>query len=90
MARAYDAVVVGAGPNGLAAAIALARAGHSVLVLEANDTIGGGCRSAEVTQPGLVHDICAAVHPMATVSPFFNDVPELRVRNATAQTMADV
>jgi phytoene dehydrogenase-like protein len=73
--RAYDAVVVGAGPNGLAAAITLARAGHSVLILEGNDTIGGGCRSGEVTLPGFVHDICAAVHPMGIVSPFLRELP---------------
>ena len=60
----YDAVVVGAGPNGLAAAITLASAGRSVLVLEAEETIGGGVRSAELTLPGFVHDICSAVHPL--------------------------
>jgi len=70
-----DAVVVGAGPNGLAAAIELARAGRSVLVLEANDTIGGGCRSAELTLPGFVHDICSAIHPLALASPFFRSLP---------------
>lgn len=75
MARVHDAVVVGAGPNGLAAAIVLARAGHSAIVLEAADTIGGGCRSGEITLPGFVHDICAAVHPMGVVSPFFNELP---------------
>ena len=68
-------MVVGAGQNGLSAAIELARAGLSVTVVEANDTIGGGCRSAEVTLPGVVHDLCAAVHPMGLVSPFFRELP---------------
>lgn len=71
----YDAVVVGSGPNGLAAAIALADRGRSVLVLEAADTVGGGCRSAELTLPGFVHDTCSAVHPMAVASPFFKSLP---------------
>src|SRR2546423_12408961 len=71
----YDAVIVGAGPNGLAAAITLARAGRSVLVLEAKETIGGGTRSAELTLPGFVHDVCSAIHPMALGSPFLRELP---------------
>ncbi|HEY3082390.1 MAG TPA: NAD(P)/FAD-dependent oxidoreductase [Chloroflexota bacterium] len=74
-ARSPDAVVVGAGPNGLAAAIVLARAGRSVLVLEDHETIGGGVRSAELTLPGFVHDVCSAIHPLALASPFFRSVP---------------
>jgi phytoene dehydrogenase-like protein len=70
-ADAPSAVVIGAGPNGLAAAITLAEAGHRVRVLEANSTIGGGCRSAELTLPGFRHDVCSAVHPLAVASPFF-------------------
>jgi phytoene dehydrogenase-like protein len=70
-----DAVVVGAGPNGLAAAIALARAGRSVRVLEAAETIGGGSRSAELTLPGFTHDICSAVHPHPLASPFLRELP---------------
>ena len=70
-----DAIVVGAGPNGLAAAIALARAGRSVRVLEAAETIGGGSRSAELTLPGFVHDICSAVHPHPLASPFLRELP---------------
>lgn len=66
-----DAVVVGAGPNGLAAAVTLARAGLAVQVLERADTIGGGVRTSEVTIPGFRHDVCAAVHPLAVASPFF-------------------
>jgi phytoene dehydrogenase-like protein len=71
----YDAVVVGSGPNGLAAAATIAQSGASVLVLEANDTIGGGTRSAELTLPGFVHDVCSAIHPLAVASPFFRSLP---------------
>jgi phytoene dehydrogenase-like protein len=71
----YDAIVVGAGPNGLAAAITLARAGHSVLVVEAEETPGGGSRSAELTLPGFVHDVCSAIHPFGLASPFFRSLP---------------
>ena len=70
----YDAVVVGAGPNGLAAAITLARAGRSVLLMEARETVGGGMRSAELTLPGFVHDVCAAIHPLGLASPFFRSL----------------
>lgn len=68
------AVVVGSGPNGLAAGVVLARAGIDVTVLEAEDEIGGGTRSAELTLPGLVHDICSATHPTAVASPFFRSL----------------
>jgi phytoene dehydrogenase-like protein len=71
----FDAVIIGAGPNGLAAAITLAEAGRSVVVLEAEDTIGGGMRSAELTLPGFTHDVCAAVVPLALASPFFRTLP---------------
>ena len=76
MARtAYDAVVVGSGPNGLAAAITVAQAGRSVLVREAADTVGGGVRSAELTLPGFVHDVCSAIHPIGAASPFLQTLP---------------
>jgi phytoene dehydrogenase-like protein len=75
MANDCDAVIVGSGPNGLAAAITLARTGLSVRVLEGNSTIGGGARSAELTLPGFVHDVCSAIHPLAAGSPFFNTLP---------------
>ena len=71
----YDAIIVGAGPNGLAAAITLARAGRSVLVLEAASTVGGGTRSGELTLPGFTHDICSAVHPLGVGSSFFRGLP---------------
>jgi len=71
---AYDAVVVGGGPNGLAAAITLQEKFGSVLLVEGKDTIGGGTRSAELTLPGFVHDICAAVHPLGIASPFFRSI----------------
>jgi phytoene dehydrogenase-like protein len=70
-----DAIVVGSGPNGLTAAIALAQAGLSVLVIEAAETPGGGARSAELTLPGFVHDVCSAVHPWPLASPFLRTLP---------------
>ena len=75
MSDVCDAIVVGSGPNGLAAAITLARSGCSVRVYEANATIGGGARSAELTLPGFLHDVCSAVHPLAAGSPFFRTLP---------------
>ena len=71
----FDAVVVGSGPNGLAAAITLAQTRRKVIVFEAAATIGGGCQSAELTLPGFMHDVCSAVHPFAVVSPFFQSLP---------------
>ena len=68
------ATVVGSGPNGLACAVALARAGVEVTVLEAAETIGGGTRSAELTVPGVIHDVCSAAHPMAAASPFLRSL----------------
>lgn len=70
----YDVVVVGAGPNGLAAAIACARAGLATLIIEARDTPGGGSRTGELTLPGFHHDVCSAVHPMALASPWFREL----------------
>ena len=75
MTKQYDAIIVGSGPNGLAAAITLAQAGRSVLVMEARDTIGGGMRSTELTLPGFLHDVCSAVHPLGLGSPFFRELP---------------
>jgi phytoene dehydrogenase-like protein len=75
MSSNYDAVVIGSGPNGLSAAIALAQHGKSVVVYEAQATVGGGARSAELTLPGFVHDICSAVHPLAIGSPYFRSLP---------------
>lgn len=74
-ATAYDAVIVGAGPNGLSAAILMQRAGLRTLVLEAKPTVGGGLRSAELTLPGFVHDVCSAIHPLTAGSPFLQQLP---------------
>jgi phytoene dehydrogenase-like protein len=70
-----DAVVVGAGPNGLAAAIALGQAGWKVTVVEARDTVGGAARSAELTLPGILHDVCSAIYPLTVGSPFLSRLP---------------
>jgi phytoene dehydrogenase-like protein len=71
----YDAVVVGSGPNGLSAAVTLAQAGRSVLVVEAADSIGGGTRTEELTLPGFRHDVCSAIHPLALGSPYLRTLP---------------
>jgi len=75
MTKSYDAVVIGSGPNGLGAAITMAQAGRSVLVLEEQDEAGGGARSGELTLPGFTHDLFSAVHPMALESEFFAGLP---------------
>lgn len=75
MSPAYDAVVVGAGPNGLSAAVTLAEAGRHVLVLEAADVVGGGTRTEELTEPGFRHDVCSAVHPLGAASPYLSTLP---------------
>jgi phytoene dehydrogenase-like protein len=75
MTKSYDAVVIGSGPNGLAAAITMAQAGRSVLVIEEQDEPGGGARSGELTLPGFTHDLFSAVHPMALESEFFAGLP---------------
>jgi phytoene dehydrogenase-like protein len=71
----HDAIVIGAGPNGLAAAIEIARAGRRVRLYEGHSSVGGGTRSAELTLPGFIHDVCSAVHPLAASSPFFTQLP---------------
>src|SRR5215218_3291601 len=71
----FDAVVIGAGPNGLVGAITLAQAGHRVVVFEAAPTPGGGCRTAELTEPGFRHDVCSAVHPLGVGSPALRSLP---------------
>jgi phytoene dehydrogenase-like protein len=73
--KSFDAVVVGSGPNGLSAGIELARRGLSVCVLEARETIGGGARTEELTEPGFLHDVCSAIHPVGVASPFFRTLP---------------
>jgi phytoene dehydrogenase-like protein len=83
--RTADAIVVGAGPNGLAAAVILARAGLAVRVIEGAPTPGGGCRTQELTLPGFQHDVCSAVHPLAAASPFFQTI-DLAALGATLRT----
>ena len=75
LTNSYDGVVIGAGPNGLAAAIALAQKGKSIVIYEAQGEVGGGVRSAQLTLPGFVHDVCSSVYPLAIASPFFRELP---------------
>src|SRR3954468_23765155 len=70
----YDVVVVGSGPNGLAAAVALSRAGLATLLVEAEDTPGGGARTQELTLPEFKYDVCSTIHPLAVASPFFQSL----------------
>src|SRR5687767_11183302 len=70
-----DAIVIGSGPNGLAAAVALARAGRSVRVYEAQSTMGGATRTLPLTEPGIIHDVCATVHALVAASPFLKSPP---------------
>lgn len=75
MSYEYDAIIVGSGPNGFSAGITLAQAGLSVLIIEAKNSLGGGMRSAELTLPGFLHDVCSAIHPLGIGSPFFQSLP---------------
>ena len=75
MTERYDAIVIGSGPNGLAAAITLARSGYSVLIFEAKESAGGGLCTYEMTLPGFLHDHCATILPFASTSPFFESLP---------------
>jgi len=81
-----EAIVVGSGPNGLAAAIALAKAGLEVTVYEKHEVIGGGCRSLELIQKGYIHDVCSTVHLQAKLSPFFSEAATGRVRTEMGHT----
>src|SRR5690625_160042 len=71
----YDAIIIGAGPNGLAAAIRLASDGLTVKVFEAGTSVGGGTRTEELIRTGYFHDICSAIHPMALASPYLKSLP---------------
>lgn len=73
--KKYDAIIIGSGPNGLAAAITLQQQGLSTLIIEGADTLGGGARTVELTLPDFKHDVCSAIHPMAMASPFFQSIP---------------
>ncbi|WP_375583561.1 FAD-dependent oxidoreductase [Cyclobacterium xiamenense] len=73
--KEYDAIVVGSGPNGLAAAITLLEQGLRVLLIEGKEQVGGGMRTQELTLPGYRHDVCSAIHPLAVSAPFFRRLP---------------